>query len=117
VNCTVAAVDAFTVGVTPVAAGAYTVVRYAANTFPQCAVYSLSNGVPAPPFQLSLAGAASLAPAAALSAARSRPVGDGASTRRGTPGGAVASPWREWKGRVLLTPAPGSLPPPMGFNR
>lgn len=123
--------------VMPVTAGAYTYIRYAPNTFPQCAVYSVSSQVPSPPFQAAITPAATpdsilAAAQAAVASAADRKERERAATaflqaeKRQQVPVAPRTPFtqRQWQGRTIGIGAPMSqslgypaaLTPPMGFN-
>ena len=132
VNTTVAlaAGDNATLVVTPLGSapggGAFAQARYAANLWPQCAVYAVSNGVVASPFLINVtaAPAAGAARAAATAPPPSAPPGrDGRA-----PGWALPlaqrgeHTWTEWRGVPIAPAASGARgvvaaqTPPMGTN-
>ena len=96
---------------TPVAQGAYTALRYAANLWPQCAAYAVGNGLPVVPFHAVLEAAAGPAPLAAP-------------LPRAAPGyvaarvvaGAWAGGWRGVPVPTPLDPSVAAATPPMGFK-
>ena len=101
--------------VTPVKPGSYDTVRYAANLWPQCAIYAVGNALPVAPFSLRVGAAAAdfrrkepAAPRLPAAVAFERVI---------TP--RVPGAWAGgWRGTALPPPAVDGVAatPPMGFN-
>ena len=115
INATVSNTDADTMLITPTVPGAYACVRYAANLWPQCAIYAVTNQLPVPPFTL-CAGAAAV-PAFAFPASASAPLAavhlSPVVTKR------VPGAWANgWLGHAIPPATNGpAATPPMGYNR
>jgi len=107
VNASIALDGSTAVLATPVEQGAYTLVRYAPNLWPQCAVYAVGNGLPVIPFTAPVSTATPTSPSPTVAAPSSRVV---------TP--RVAGAWAGgWRGVDLPAAATGAAAvPPMGFN-
>lgn len=121
-GATAAAAPPTRVKLTPSTPGTYTTVRYAPSLWPQCAVYSVSNDVPANTFSAlnvtapaPAAGHGAVVDTMATAEAARGAVADGEVRAR-----AAASPWLAtgWRGRRIPLPAPGAvaLLPPLGWN-
>jgi hypothetical protein len=135
VNTTLAPVQsgADAVVVTPVTPSGkpYLFIRYAANTYPQCAIYAVGSAMPAPPVLLAIVGEGEVAEAvpavAAADAAAAAAAARAALLEQRARLLPVARPgpatWKEWKGRpmpdlVALAESASPFPatPPLGLN-
>ena len=100
---------------TPLKQGAYTELRYAANLWPQCAVYALGNGLPVVPFHAAISAGGG---AAQKAEARASPAAPAASTVVTAP--RVKGAWAGgWRGEPLPAAAPeggAAATPPMGVR-
>lgn len=107
------AADGLSLHVTAPAADAYTLLRFAAQDYPQCAVVGLGNGVPLPaqllpvgaPAELPVEGAAEAPPAGVLPA----------EAPFALPLALPSAGAVEWRGQVFPWSA-ADPPPPMGLN-
>jgi hypothetical protein len=118
INATVTLNQSGTLRVTPVTPAVYTVLRYAAHTWPQCVILSASNFMPAPPALLNVTIPAPQLPERVARAGTAR--AHLLAQRSALIPVAAFGPktWRSWRGQAIPRAGSGALlpTPPMGLN-
>lgn len=91
--------------------GTYTAVRYAANLWPQCALYAVDNGLPANPFLVAIG---------TTDEKENNVPQKVVHEEKGSKNLVFPDAWTEWHGRKIPSPSLASgaaNTPPMGYNR